>query len=118
MGTKYLAKITQTFVFFNLGTVLAVIIALLVKTDVKNTVSLFCLDSYLRLLIITPVSSRCNQASYTFTKNINGSGWNSQGLTFLLGLLSVVSIPSFLLHSADRDDPETDPFHSIFSNGL
>ncbi|GAA6013862.1 hypothetical protein JCM11491_000449 [Sporobolomyces phaffii] len=65
MGTKYLAKITQTFVFFNLGTVLAVIITLLVKTDVKNS------------------------AAYTFTKNINGSGWNSQGLTFLLGLLSV-----------------------------
>jgi len=43
MGTKYLAKITQTFVFFNLGTVLAVIIALLVKTEVKNSVSLsFC----------------------------------------------------------------------------
>jgi hypothetical protein len=40
MGTKYLAKITQTFVFFNLGTVLAVIIALLVKTDVKNSVRL------------------------------------------------------------------------------
>jgi len=32
------------------------------------------------------------QAAYTFTKNINGSGWNSQGLTFLLGLLSVVSV--------------------------
>ncbi|GAA6059145.1 hypothetical protein JCM10212_003892 [Sporobolomyces blumeae] len=65
VGTKYLAKMTQTFVFFNLGTVLAVIITLLVKTENKHS------------------------ASYTFTYNINGSGWSSQGLTFLLGLLSV-----------------------------
>lgn len=60
-----LAKMTRTFVFFNLGTVLAVIIALLVCTDQKNS------------------------AKYTFTHTVNGSGWDSMGLTFLLGLLSV-----------------------------
>ncbi|POY74921.1 hypothetical protein BMF94_1897 [Rhodotorula taiwanensis] len=65
VGTKALAKMTQTFVFFNLGTVLAVVISLLVCTKEKNT------------------------AKYTFTHTINGSGWNSEGLTFLLGLLSV-----------------------------
>jgi len=56
---------TKTFVFFNLGTVLAVIISLLACTDNKNS------------------------ASYVFTHNINGSGWSSDGLSFLLGLLSV-----------------------------
>lgn len=56
---------TRTFVFFNLGTVVAVIISLLVCTDTKNS------------------------AKYTFTHTINGSGWDSIGLTFLLGLLSV-----------------------------
>ncbi|KWU42471.1 amino acid transporter [Rhodotorula sp. JG-1b] len=65
VGTKMLAKITRTFVFFNLGTVVAVIISLLVCTDTKNS------------------------AKYTFTHTINGSGWDSMGLTFLLGLLSV-----------------------------
>lgn len=60
-----LAKMTRTFVFFNLGTVIAVIISLLVCTDTKNS------------------------AKYTFTHTINGSGWDSIGLTFLLGLLSV-----------------------------
>ncbi|GAA5883185.1 hypothetical protein JCM3774_002412 [Rhodotorula dairenensis] len=65
VGTKMLAKMTRTFVFFNLGTVIAVIISLLVCTDQKNS------------------------AKYTFTHTINGSGWDSMGLTFLLGLLSV-----------------------------
>ncbi|GAA5961002.1 hypothetical protein JCM8115_002655 [Rhodotorula mucilaginosa] len=65
VGTKMLAKMTRTFVFFNLGTVVAVIISLLVCTDTKNS------------------------AKYTFTHTINGSGWDSIGLTFLLGLLSV-----------------------------
>ncbi|GAA5982500.1 hypothetical protein JCM10908_006674 [Rhodotorula pacifica] len=65
VGTKMLAKMTRTFVFFNLGTVIAVVISLLVCTDTKNS------------------------AKYTFTHTINGSGWDSEGLTFLLGLLSV-----------------------------
>ncbi|GAA5937417.1 hypothetical protein JCM3775_006606 [Rhodotorula graminis] len=65
VGTKVLSSMTKTFVFFNLGTVLAVIISLLACTDNKNS------------------------ASYVFTHNINGSGWSSDGLSFLLGLLSV-----------------------------
>ncbi|GAA5924926.1 hypothetical protein JCM1841_005370 [Sporobolomyces salmonicolor] len=65
VGTRWLATMTRTFVFFNIGTVFAIIIALLIKTEHKHT------------------------ASYTFTHSINGSGWSSQGLTFLLGLLSV-----------------------------
>lgn len=65
VGTKILASMTKTFVFFNLGTVIAVIISLLVCTDNKNS------------------------ASYVFTHNVNGSGWSSDGLAFLLGLLSV-----------------------------
>ncbi|KDE07288.1 hypothetical protein MVLG_02508 [Microbotryum lychnidis-dioicae p1A1 Lamole] len=64
-GTRFLAKVTQTFVFCNLGSCLAIIIALLVTTKEKHT------------------------ASYVFTSTINGSGWSSQGLVFLLGLLSV-----------------------------
>ncbi|GAA5947955.1 hypothetical protein JCM10213_007664 [Rhodosporidiobolus nylandii] len=65
VGTRLLASMTRTFVFCNLGTVIAVIIALLIKTDNKNT------------------------ASFTFTHFVNNSGWSSDGLTFLLGLLSV-----------------------------
>ncbi|KAL7336741.1 amino acid/polyamine transporter I [Rhodotorula toruloides] len=71
-GTRMLASMTRTFVFFNIGTVIAVVISLLVCTKEKNS-----------LTLLGP------QASYTFTHNINGSGWSSQGLTFLLGLLSV-----------------------------
>ena len=65
VGTRILALFTKTFLFFNLGTVLAVIIALLVT----------CKDKH--------------PASYVFTQTTNGSGWDSNGLTFLLGLLSV-----------------------------
>lgn len=38
VGTRFLAAMTRTFVFFNLGTVIAVIIALLIKTENKNPV--------------------------------------------------------------------------------
>jgi len=65
LATKYLASITQSFVFINLGAAFAIIIALLITTDNKNS------------------------ASYTFTEVINESGWNSNGFAFLLGLLSV-----------------------------
>lgn len=65
VGTRILSLFTQTFVFINLGTVLAVIIALLVT----------CKDKH--------------PASYVFTNTVNGSGWQSNGLSFLLGLLSV-----------------------------
>ncbi|GAA6003352.1 uncharacterized protein JCM10292_003873 [Rhodotorula paludigena] len=65
VGTRLLSTMTRTFVFFNLGTVIAVVISLLACTDNKNS------------------------ASYTFTHHINASGWSSDGLTFLLGLLSV-----------------------------
>lgn len=65
LATKWLARLTQYFVFINLGTVLAVVIALLVTTEDKHP------------------------ASYIFTSTINGSGWSSEGLVFLLGLLSV-----------------------------
>lgn len=49
---------------------LAIIIALLVTCKDKHT------------------------ASYTFTSSINGSGWGSEGLVFLLGLLSVQVRPA------------------------
>ncbi|GAA6015215.1 hypothetical protein JCM10207_003645 [Rhodosporidiobolus poonsookiae] len=65
VGTRLLSSLTRTFVFFNLGTVIAVIIALAIKTENKNP------------------------ASYTFGHFANNSGWSSDGLTFLLGLLSV-----------------------------
>ena len=64
LATKYLAFITQSFVFVNLGAVFAICVALLVTTDNKNS------------------------ASYTFGSVINETGWNSNGFAFLLGLLS------------------------------
>ncbi|KAI5478073.1 hypothetical protein MNV49_005438 [Pseudohyphozyma bogoriensis] len=64
-GTKLLAMVTRTFVFVNLGTVLAIIIALSVTTKDKH------------------------DASYIFTTTDNSTGWSSDGLAFLLGLLSV-----------------------------
>lgn len=63
--TKYLAGITQSFVFINLGATFAIIIALLVCTDTKNS------------------------ASYTFGEVYNQTGWSNNGISFLFGLLSV-----------------------------
>ncbi|KAI5479091.1 amino acid transmembrane transporter [Pseudohyphozyma bogoriensis] len=65
LGTRVLSRFTQTFVFINLGSVLGIVIALFVTTKEKHT------------------------AKYTFTGFQNGSGWSSNGLSFLLGLLSV-----------------------------
>ncbi|KAL8292062.1 hypothetical protein RQP46_001528 [Phenoliferia psychrophenolica] len=64
-GTKLLAMVTQTFVFVNLGSVAAIIIALLVTTKEKHT------------------------GTYVFTQIDNNTGWSSDGLAFLFGLLSV-----------------------------
>jgi amino acid transporter len=63
--TKYLAGITQSFVFINLGATFAIIIALLACTDTKNS------------------------ASYTFGEVYNQTGWSNNGISFLFGLLSV-----------------------------
>jgi amino acid transporter len=65
LPTGYLSKITTSFVFINLGTVLAVCIALGIKTENKHP------------------------PSYIFGNVFNESGWSSPGLAFLLGLLSV-----------------------------
>lgn len=67
IATRPLAKITQTFVFINLGSLIAIVIACLAT----------CKDFH--------------PASYIFTKAgvVNQTGWNSDGLSFLFGLLSV-----------------------------
>jgi len=65
LPTKWLAKITASFVFINLGSVLGVVIALGVCTDNKHS------------------------GSYVFGSLNNQSGWSSNALSFFLGLLSV-----------------------------
>ncbi|POY75264.1 hypothetical protein BMF94_1634 [Rhodotorula taiwanensis] len=65
VGTKVISSITRIFVFVNLGTVIAVVIALGVT----------CKDKH--------------PASYVFTETVNQSGWPSNGFSVLLGLLSV-----------------------------
>lgn len=60
-----LALITKSFIFVNLGAVFAIVVALLVSTPNKH------------------------DASYVFTNFNNQSGWDSSGIAFLLGLLSV-----------------------------
>ncbi|GAA5913244.1 hypothetical protein JCM6882_000041 [Rhodosporidiobolus microsporus] len=64
-GTKVIAKITQVFVFVNLGTLFAIVIALGVT----------CKDKH--------------PASYVFAETMDGTGWGSRGLAVLFGLLSV-----------------------------
>ncbi|KAH9820097.1 amino acid permease-domain-containing protein [Melampsora americana] len=65
LATKSLAQITKSFIFFNLAGTLAIILGLLINTPDKHS------------------------ASYIFTKVVNQTGWKSDGLAFLLGLLSV-----------------------------
>lgn len=65
LATKSLAQITKSFIFFNLAGTLAMILGLLINTPNKHP------------------------ASYIFTKVVNQTGWKSDGLAFLLGLLSV-----------------------------
>ncbi|MBW0478448.1 hypothetical protein O181_018163 [Austropuccinia psidii MF-1] len=65
LATKALAVITKSFVFINLIGTLAIIIGLLATTPDKHN------------------------ASYIFTQVTNQTGWKSDGLAFLLGLLSV-----------------------------
>ena len=65
MATKVLALVTKSFVFVNLGAVFAIVVALLVTTPDKH------------------------DATYIFTNLNNQSGWESGGIAFLLGLLSV-----------------------------
>ncbi|GAA5827476.1 hypothetical protein JCM11251_003828 [Rhodosporidiobolus azoricus] len=64
-GTKIISRITQIFVFVNLGALFAIVIALGVTCKDKHT------------------------ASYVFTETTDGTGWGSTGLAFLFGLLSV-----------------------------
>ncbi|GAA5849196.1 hypothetical protein JCM8547_006475 [Rhodosporidiobolus lusitaniae] len=64
-GTKILALITKSFIFVNFGSLIAIVIALAVTCDDKH------------------------DASYVFTETVNTTGWSSQGLAVLLGLLSV-----------------------------
>ncbi|GAA6019636.1 hypothetical protein JCM10207_006950 [Rhodosporidiobolus poonsookiae] len=66
-GTKIISHITKSFIFVNLGGLLAIVIALAVT----------CKDKH--------------PADYVFggAGVINGSGWSSTGLSVLLGLLSV-----------------------------
>ncbi|KAL8287634.1 hypothetical protein RQP46_003492 [Phenoliferia psychrophenolica] len=67
LATKPLAKITQSFVFINLGSLVAICIACLAT----------CKDFH--------------PASYLFTSAglKNQTGWSSDGLSFLFGILSV-----------------------------
>lgn len=65
LGTRILSLITKSFIFVNLGSVFAIIVALLVTTSDKH------------------------DATYVFTNVNNQSGWGSDGIAFLLGLLSV-----------------------------
>ncbi|GAA5894121.1 hypothetical protein JCM5296_001017 [Sporobolomyces johnsonii] len=65
VGTKIIAHVTKTFVFVNLGSLIAIVIALGVT----------CKDKH--------------PASYVFGEVNNQSGWSSQGLSVLLGLLSI-----------------------------
>ncbi|KAM0756510.1 amino acid transporter [Meredithblackwellia eburnea MCA 4105] len=65
LSSKHLNKITSFFIFWQVGTVIAIVVALLVTTKEKHSVS------------------------YLFTATTNGSGWSSNGISFLLGLLQV-----------------------------
>ncbi|GJN88492.1 hypothetical protein Rhopal_001458-T1 [Rhodotorula paludigena] len=65
IGTKLIAGFTRIFVFVNLGTLFAIVIALGVTCEDKHP------------------------ASYIFTSVQNQSGWQSDGFALLLGLLSV-----------------------------
>ncbi|KAH8922939.1 amino acid transporter [Atractiella rhizophila] len=66
LTTKALAGLTKFFVFINLGTTFAIIIALGASSRVPK-----------------------HSGEYVFTHTINDSGWSSDGLAFLFGLLSV-----------------------------
>ena len=65
LATKALAGITKSFIFINLTGTMAMIIGLLVTTPDKH------------------------DASYIFTRVVDQTGWQNDGLAFLLGLLSV-----------------------------
>ncbi|CAD6570718.1 MAG: hypothetical protein CYPHOPRED_004121 [Cyphobasidiales sp. Tagirdzhanova-0007] len=65
--TKQLAFFAQFFVFINVGVAICTVVAVLAKTP----------------------RSEIHTASYTFGTTSNGTGWSSNGLSFLLGLLSV-----------------------------
>ncbi|KAG0142125.1 hypothetical protein CROQUDRAFT_50725 [Cronartium quercuum f. sp. fusiforme G11] len=65
LATRSLAQITKSFVFINLAGTLSIIIGLLITTPDKHP------------------------PAYIFTTVVNQTGWKSDGLAFLLGLLSV-----------------------------
>lgn len=65
LATKTLARITNVYVIINFATSVAVIAAIFAGQKNKNT------------------------ASYVFTHLEDNTGWNSQSISFLLGILSV-----------------------------
>lgn len=65
LATKYLARLTASFVVINMCAALAIWIALGVTVDNKNS------------------------ANYIFTTVVNTTGYSSDGFAFLFGLLSV-----------------------------
>ncbi len=67
LRTRDLAFLTKGFVFVNIGATLIIIIVLLAKTGRSNM----------------------NSASYVFTSVDNQTGWTSNPLAFMFGLLSV-----------------------------
>ncbi|WWC87950.1 uncharacterized protein L201_002850 [Kwoniella dendrophila CBS 6074] len=67
MPTAGLARLTRYFVFINIGSALIIIITLLACTP----------------------RSEMHPGSYIFTETINGTGWPSNGLAVMMGLLSV-----------------------------
>lgn len=67
LKTRDLAFLTKGFVFVNIGATLVIIITLLATTGRENMQS----------------------ASYIFTSTINETGWSSNSLAFMFGLLSV-----------------------------
>lgn len=74
-GTRILAVFTKTFLFFNLGTVVAVIIALLVT----------CKDKHPAAYVFT---ATVDSVAADGEVLVNPTGWPT-GISFLLGLLSV-----------------------------
>lgn len=65
MSTYWIEKLTKGYVIFHIGVLVSCCIALLVKTENKNT------------------------AEYVFTNIESNSGWTPKGFSFLFGLLSV-----------------------------
>lgn len=65
LSTYWMEKMTKTYVIFHIAVLVSCCIALLVKTENKNT------------------------AEYVFTNIEASTGWSNTGFSFLLGFLSV-----------------------------